>query len=75
MSIADRLFPRLHHVGWSFGDMAFRGPDTSPNVWLVAGTRGEHTISAQGQTQTEAWEEACRLARQIRRERRSGDEP
>jgi hypothetical protein len=31
-------------------------------VWSVWGSHGENTLSAQGQTQAEAWSKACEQA-------------
>ena len=58
----------LHFLGWSVGDVAFCDVETGRKLWRVTGTRGQHTISAKGRTQSEAWREACRLAGRVERE-------
>ena len=46
MAPTDHMLHRLHVLGWSIGDVAFRDPQTGRGFWLVTGTRGEHVISA-----------------------------
>jgi hypothetical protein len=45
---------RLHRVGWTIGDIAFRLAD-GRLVWLVSGRNGENQIRAEGATSAEAW--------------------
>ena len=68
MTPTDGLLRRLHHLGWSIGDVAFRDPATGRTLCLATGTRGKHVILAQEQTQSEAWREARWLAGSIERE-------
>ena len=49
----DRLFLILHKAGWSVGDTAFVGKEGM--YWLVYGTKGDHSIRAEGKSQVEAW--------------------
>jgi hypothetical protein len=63
MTKTDRLFLILHEAGWSIGDTAFAGKDGIS--WLVYGTNGDHAIQATGQTQEEAWKQACRQAEEM----------
>ena len=57
----DVCLARPHAAGWSVGDVRLLG--TRGPLWLVTGTRGAHLIRAEGQTQSEAWRNACELAR------------
>ena len=59
----DRLFLILHKAGWSIGDTAFVGKEGIS--WLVYGTRGDHSIRAEGKSQVEAWKDACRQAEEM----------
>ena len=59
----DRLFLILHRAGWSIGDTAFVGKEGMS--WLVYGTKGDHSIQANGNTQVEAWKQACRQAKEM----------
>jgi hypothetical protein len=45
----DESFARLHHAGWSIGDIA------TAHRWIVCGTNGENKIHAEGRSQAEAW--------------------
>jgi hypothetical protein len=63
MRKTDRLFLILHRAGWSIGDTAFVGKEGMS--WLVFGTRGDHSIHAEGKSQEEAWKQACRQAEEI----------
>ena len=63
MKKTDRLFLILHRAGWSIGDTAFAGKEGIS--WLVYGTNGDHTIQANGETQKEAWRQACREAEEL----------
>ncbi len=67
MTTTDQCHRLLKLLGWSVGDVGFRDLDTGRVTWLVTGFRDEHTISAKGRTQTEAWARACRLAGQVER--------
>ncbi len=49
----ERLFLILHKAGWSIGDTAFAGKEGIS--WLVCGTKGDHSIRAEGKSQVEAW--------------------
>ena len=42
----DRLFLIVHRAGWSIGDTAFVGKEGIS--WLVYGTKGDHSIRAEG---------------------------
>ena len=55
----DKLFLILHRAGWSVGVTAFVGKDGIS--WLVFGTKGDHSIRAEGKSQ----EEACRQAEEM----------
>jgi hypothetical protein len=57
----DACCDRLHRAGWSVGDV--RLLTGAGALWLVTGTRGDHSIRAEGLTQTEAWQNACELAK------------
>ena len=59
----DKLFLILHRAGWSIGDTAFVGKDGIS--WLVFGTKGDHSIQANGETQEQAWKKACRQAEEL----------
>ena len=59
----DKLFLILHRAGWSIGDTAFAGKEGIS--WLVFGTKGDHSIRANGKTQEEAWKQACRQAEEM----------
>ena len=48
----DRLFLIVHRAGWSIVDTAFAGKEGIS--WLVFGTKGDHSIQANGKTQEEA---------------------
>ena len=63
MTKTDRLFLILQDAGWSIADTAFAGRDGI--TWLVYGTRGEHSIQANGTTQEDAWKQACRQAEEM----------
>ena len=60
---SDRLFLILHQAGWSIGVTAFVGKEGIS--WLVYGTRGDHSIRAEGKSQVEAWKDACRQAEEM----------
>jgi len=49
----DKLFLILHRAGWSIGDTAFVGKQGIS--WLVYGTKGDHSIRAEGKSRVEAW--------------------
>src|SRR5208337_159730 len=49
----DKLFLIVHQAGWSIGDTAFAGKERIS--WLVCGTKGDHSIRAEGKSQVEAW--------------------
>ena len=59
----DSLFLILHQAGWSIGDTAFTGKDGIS--WLVYGTKGDHSIGAEGKSQEEGWKQACRQAEEM----------
>jgi hypothetical protein len=59
----DKLFLILHKAGWSVGDTAFVGKEGTS--WLVFGTKGDHSIRAEGKSQVEAWKQACRQAEEM----------
>ncbi len=59
----DRLFLILHKAGWSIGDTAFAGKKGMS--WLVFGTKGDHSIRAEGKSQVEAWKNACHQAEEM----------
>jgi hypothetical protein len=63
MKKTDKLFLILHRAGWSIGDTAFAGKEGIS--WLVYGTKGDHSIQANGKTQEEAWKQACRQAEEM----------
>jgi hypothetical protein len=63
ISRTDKLFLILHRTGWSIGDTAFVGKEGIS--WLVFGTKGEHTLRANGKNQEEAWKQACRQAEEM----------
>jgi hypothetical protein len=52
----DEAFDRLHHAGWSVGDVVSGG------TWIVSGHNGENAIDARARTQAEAWRGACEQA-------------
>ena len=56
----DECRQRLLTFGWSVGETG------GASTWLVTGTNGEHTIHAEGRTQSEAWWRACVDAREMR---------
>ena len=49
----DNLSLILHRAGWSIGDTAFAGKEGIS--WLVCGTKGDHSIRAEGRSQVKAW--------------------
>jgi hypothetical protein len=59
----DVALIRLHRSGWSVGDTAFSGPHGT--TWVVFGSNGENLIRATGPTQSVAWVEAERQAREV----------
>lgn len=61
MDVVQERFVRL---GWSMGE---RTVDTlgGKRLWLVFGKRNKQVFSAQGETRTEAWDSAWRLAQQL----------
>jgi len=59
----DELFLILHKTGWSIGVTAFVGKNGTS--WLVYGTKGDHSIRAEGRSHTEAWTQACRQAEEM----------
>ena len=59
----DKLFLILHRAGWSIGCTAFVGKEGIS--WLVYGTKGDHSIQANGKSQVEAWKQACRQAEEM----------
>ncbi len=59
----DKLFLILHRAGWSIGVTAFVGKEGMS--WLVLGTKGDHSIRAEGKSQVEAWKQACRQAEEM----------
>ena len=63
MRKTDRLFLILHKAGWLIGDTAFAGKEGIS--WLVYGMKGDHSIRAEGKSQTEAWTQACRQAEEM----------
>jgi len=64
MRKTDKLFLILHRAGWSIGDTAFAGKEGIS--WLVFGTKGDHSIRAEGKSQEEAWwKQACRQAEEM----------
>ena len=63
MRKTDKLFLILHRAGWSIGDTAFVGKEGIS--WLVSGTKGDHSIRAEGKRQVEAWKNACRQAEEM----------
>ena len=63
MKKTDKLFLILHRAGWSIGDTAFVGKEGIS--WLVFGTKGDHSIQAEGKSQEEAWKQACRQAEEM----------
>ena len=63
MPKTDKLFLILHRAGWSIGDTAFVGKEGIS--WLVFGTKGDHSIRAEGKSQEEAWKDACRQAEEM----------
>jgi hypothetical protein len=52
----DVALERLHRAGWTVGEV----PQGS--TWIVGGHNGENFIRAEGRTQAEAWQQACRQA-------------
>jgi hypothetical protein len=63
MTKTNKLYLILHQAVWSIGDTAFVGKEGIS--WLVFGTKGEHSIQANGKTQEEAWKQACRPAEKM----------
>ena len=63
MKKTDRLFLILHRAGWSIGYTAFAGKEGIS--WLVFGTKGDHSIRAEGKSQEGAWKNACRQAEEM----------
>ncbi len=63
MRRTDKLFLILHRAGWSIVVTAFVGKDGLS--WLIFGTKGDHSIQANGKTQEEAWKQACRQAEEF----------
>ena len=64
----DRVLGQYHHIsqegpGRSINDTAFVGKQGIS--WLVFGTRGDHSIRAEGKSQVEAWKQACRQAEEM----------
>jgi hypothetical protein len=59
----DRLFLILHRAGWSITSTAFAGKDGLS--CLVFGTKGDHSIHAEGKSHVEAWKLACRQAEEM----------
>ncbi len=59
----DKLFLVLHRAEWSIDDTAFVGKEGISR--LVSGTRGDHSIRAEGKGQVEAWQQACRQAEEL----------
>jgi hypothetical protein len=55
----DESFARLHHAGWSIGDIA------TAHRWIVSGTNGENKIYAEGESQAEAWYRATLQAEAV----------
>jgi hypothetical protein len=55
----DKLFLILHRAGWSIDCTAFAG--RRGISWLVFGTKGDHSIQANGKSQ----EQACRQAEEM----------
>lgn len=62
---SDAAYSLLHEAGWSVGDTAYADPDSGGLVWLVYAHRGQQQIVAKAESQTEAWNEAARLAAEI----------
>ncbi len=62
MKKTDKLFLILHRAGWSIGDTAFAGKEGIS--WLVYGTKGDHSIRAEGRCQEKLGK---RLAARLRR--------
>ncbi len=56
-------FGRLHRAGWSVGDA--RILTASGPAWWVSGSNGENLVNAHGQTQAEAWHQACQQAQAV----------
>jgi hypothetical protein len=63
LTAADIALIRLRRAGWSVGDTAFSGPRGT--TWVVSGSSGENFIRAMGATQSAAWAEAERQAREL----------
>ena len=63
MRKTDRLYTILYKASWSIGDTAFVGKEGMS--WLVFGTKGDHSIRAEGKSQVEAWKDACRQAEEM----------
>jgi hypothetical protein len=63
MRKTDRLYTILYKASWSIGDTAFVGKEGMS--WLVFGTKGDHSIRAEGKSQVEAWKNACRQAEEM----------
>jgi hypothetical protein len=63
LTAAAAALIRLRRCGWSVGDTAFSSPHGT--TWLVFGSNGENLIRAMGATQSEAWAEAERQAREV----------
>ncbi len=59
----DKLFLILNKAGWSIGVTAFVGKEGMS--WLVFGTKGDHSIRAEGKSQEEVWKLACRQAEEM----------
>jgi hypothetical protein len=55
----DESFDRLHHAGWSIGEIA------GVTFRVVTGNNGENVIFAEGQSQTEAWYRATLQAEAV----------
>jgi hypothetical protein len=62
---AEQIRRRLHRFGWSARDKKIitLGGD---KLWLIFGKWKNQSFTVQGHTQTEAWESAWQLTRQIR---------
>ncbi len=62
----DRCHSLRHRLGWSLGETAFRHPDGS-GFWQVDGSRAPHVLLAVGDSQTQAWNVAVKIAGQVER--------
>jgi hypothetical protein len=59
----DMLFHILHKEGWSIGDTAF--VEKRGLTWPASGSKGEHSLRAEGKVRDEAWKQACRQAEEM----------